>query len=85
VGKIDVIVADLHNPQAPQHIYDYCRNKGYKINLLVNNAGYAIAGSFDQTSMEGRGKVYPRFRDCRNCLEQVVYKRYAWKQQMEKS
>jgi short-subunit dehydrogenase len=55
-GKIDVIVADLHNPLAPQQIYDYCRNKGYKINLLVNNAGYAIAGSFDQTSMEDEEK-----------------------------
>ena len=55
-GKIDVIVADLHNPLSPQQIYDYCRNKGYKINLLVNNAGYAIAGSFDQTSMEDEEK-----------------------------
>ena len=55
-GKIHVIVADLHNPLAPQQIYDYCRNKGYKINLLVNNAGYAIAGSFDQTSMEDEEK-----------------------------
>jgi short-subunit dehydrogenase len=55
-GKIDVVAADLHNPLAPQIIYDYCSNKGYKINLLVNNAGYAIASPFDQTSMEDEEK-----------------------------
>jgi short-subunit dehydrogenase len=55
-GEIDVVAADLHNPLAPQVIYDYCSNKGYKISLLVNNAGYAIASPFDQTSMEDEEK-----------------------------
>jgi short-subunit dehydrogenase len=55
-GTVAVVVADLHNPHAPQDLYNHCVQKGFKINLLVNNAGYAIAGSFDQTPMEEEEK-----------------------------
>jgi len=55
-GTVAVVVADLHNPHAPQDLYNHCVKKGIKINLLVNNAGYAIAGSFDQTPMEEEEK-----------------------------
>lgn len=49
---VDIVVADLHDPSAPQALYDYCQLKGYEISLLVNNAGYAIPSSFDKTPME---------------------------------
>ena len=53
---IDTVVADLHDPLAPQVLYDYCHLNGLQISLLVNNAGYAIPSSFDQTPMEEEEK-----------------------------
>ena len=54
--SVEVVVADLHDPFAPEAIYNYCQKKERKINLLVNNAGYAIPTPFDQTSMEEEEK-----------------------------
>ena len=55
-ASVEVVVADLHDPLAPEAIYNYCQKKERKINLLVNNAGYAIPTPFDQTSMEEEEK-----------------------------
>ena len=55
-ASVEVVVADLHDPFAPEVIYNYCQKKELKINLLVNNAGYAIPTPFDQTSMEEEEK-----------------------------
>ncbi len=49
---VATLAADLHDPEAPQKIYAFCSENGYTINLLVNNAGYALAGAFHQTAME---------------------------------
>lgn len=49
-------VADLEDPKAPQAIYDYCKNQACFIELLVNNAGYAIPTPFHQTPMEAEEK-----------------------------
>ena len=46
------VTADLHDSEAPQKIYDFCKANQYSINLLVNNAGYALAGAFHETTME---------------------------------
>ena len=54
--SVEVIVADLHDPVAPQSIYTFCQKKGIEISLLVNNAGYAIPAPFDQTPMEEEEK-----------------------------
>ncbi|MDA7797589.1 SDR family NAD(P)-dependent oxidoreductase [Flavobacteriaceae bacterium] len=54
--SVETVVADLHDPLAPQALYDYCQQKGHEISLLVNNAGYAIPSSFDQTPMEEEEK-----------------------------
>lgn len=54
--SVETVVADLHDPLAPQALYDYCKQKGHEISLLVNNAGYAIPSSFDQTPMEEEEK-----------------------------
>ena len=50
--SVVTVVADLHDPEAPQKIYAFCTENGYTINLLVNNAGYGLAGAFHQTAME---------------------------------
>ena len=50
--KVDYISCDLINKEAPQQLYDFCNEKGYQIEMLVNNAGYSIPTSFDQTPME---------------------------------
>ena len=50
--KVDFISSDLSEKEAPQQLYDFCKNKEYQIEILVNNAGFAIPGSFDQTPME---------------------------------
>jgi short-subunit dehydrogenase len=41
-----VIAADLTDPFAPQKIYEQTRAESLSINLLVNNAGFALAGAF---------------------------------------
>lgn len=48
----DYITADLSEIDSPKKIYDYCEEKGYFINVLVNNAGYALPDHFHKTPME---------------------------------
>jgi len=50
--NVDYCVGDLEDPSTPQVLYDFCHQKGYKINLLVNNAGYALPTPFHETPME---------------------------------
>src|SRR4051794_9703562 len=40
------IVADLAQPDAPQHIVNELASKGLVIDFLVNNAGYGQPGSY---------------------------------------
>lgn len=42
--------ADLHNPQAPQDLFDKIESEGIKIDALVNNAGYGIPGFYHDTN-----------------------------------
>lgn len=41
-----VIVADLADPASPPRIHRELQARGVKVNLLVNNAGFALAGAF---------------------------------------
>lgn len=41
-----VLPADLTDPAAPQNIFDTCTARGWKIDHLVNNAGFGSQGSF---------------------------------------
>ena len=50
--KVHFISADLSEKEAPKQIYDFCKIKGYQVEILVNNAGFAIPTSFDQTPMD---------------------------------
>ena len=50
--KCDYISCDLSKIESPKEIYDYCNSKKYNINILVNNAGFALPDSFEKTPME---------------------------------
>lgn len=45
------IALDLAKPDAPQKLYDFCRNM--RIDFLINNAGFGLFGEFSETSLEG--------------------------------
>ena len=42
--------------ESPKNIYRFCKSKGYNIEILVNNAGYAIPDPFHITSMDEEEK-----------------------------
>ncbi len=44
-----VIAIDLSQPDAPQTIFNECRNLGLHVNYLVNNAGFGSYGPFLDT------------------------------------
>jgi short-subunit dehydrogenase len=48
--RTEVFAADLARPEAPQQIYEFTKEKGIAIDLLVNNAGFGQYGEF--TSVE---------------------------------
>ncbi|MDQ3073739.1 MAG: SDR family oxidoreductase [Bacteroidota bacterium] len=41
---------DLTAPASAESIYEFCRSSGYKVNMLINNAGRGFAGTFDASS-----------------------------------
>lgn len=52
VHRVSVVVlpADLSDPKAPQHLVDEINQRGLKVDVLVNNAGYGLPGTFLNTS-----------------------------------
>jgi hypothetical protein len=42
--RTEVFAADLANPDGPQQIYEFTRQKGIEIELLINNAGFGQYG-----------------------------------------
>src|SRR6202007_1664191 len=38
--KVEVVVADLADPKAPEAIFAFTQGKGIEIDLLINNAGF---------------------------------------------
>jgi len=48
--RTEVFIADLARPEAPQEIYDFTKQKGIEIDLLINNAGFGQYGEL--TAME---------------------------------
>ena len=53
---VNCIPADLSLRGSPEKIYKFCESKGYSIEILVNNAGYAIPDPFHITSMDEEEK-----------------------------
>jgi short-subunit dehydrogenase len=46
--KTDHLAIDLADPAAPAAIVAWMAEKNYQVNILVNNAGYGLSGSFDR-------------------------------------
>lgn len=46
------VIADLNDKNAPDYIYSESKNTGQKIDILINNAGFAVYGAFAETSVE---------------------------------
>jgi uncharacterized protein len=49
---VEVVVADLRQEDAAQMVYDAVQRQQRSIDLLINNAGVATYGSFDQQSLQ---------------------------------
>ena len=50
--ETDYLAIDLTHNNAIQSVLDFCMQKSYTINILVNNAGYGLSGAFDKYSLE---------------------------------
>ena len=51
--RVETIVIDLSRPEAAGEIYDTCRQNGWSIEYLINNAGFGGQGDFTRDrSME---------------------------------
>lgn len=49
--RVHVFAADLGRPDAPQAIFDFLHNENIPIEVLVNNAGFGLAGEFADTDL----------------------------------
>jgi hypothetical protein len=47
-----VVESDLSRPDAPVALFDAVRNQGLKIDVLINNAGFATYGRFDTLEID---------------------------------
>ena len=54
--KSDYIKCDLSEKDAPKMLYDFCESNDYQINILINNAGYALPDLFHISPMEDEEK-----------------------------
>ncbi len=50
--EADYVAADLSAPDAPQRLYGDVKAKGRTVDVLINNAGYAVYGKFQTTEWE---------------------------------
>ncbi len=49
---VDCLGIDLRESEAPAEVYAWCREKGYRVNTLINNAGFGRGGWFDDIPVE---------------------------------
>lgn len=50
--RCNYFVADLSKAEAAENIYHWCVGKNYPVNILVNNAGYGLSGSFESRPID---------------------------------
>jgi short-subunit dehydrogenase len=52
--SVDIFVIDLGGKDAVKEVYDFILTKGYRINVLINNAGYGLWGRFNELSLDSQ-------------------------------
>ena len=50
--KVVVLAKDLSKPNSPQEIFTQLEQQNINIDVLVNNAGYSVFGTFSQTELQ---------------------------------
>ncbi|RFM31680.1 SDR family NAD(P)-dependent oxidoreductase [Chitinophaga silvisoli] len=55
--QVEYIALDLSTPTAAGELFEWVREKRYNISILINNAGYAVWGDFDATSLDDQNKM----------------------------
>lgn len=50
--EIKYLAADLSEPSAAQRVFDWTKENGVAISILVNNAGYGLSGLFESYPLE---------------------------------
>jgi short-subunit dehydrogenase len=50
--QADYLAVDLSLANAAQQVFNFCKEKNYSIEILVNNAGYGLSGEFEKYSVE---------------------------------
>lgn len=50
--KVVVCAMDLSAPGQAQALYDFCRQHGYTVDFLINNAGYGDYAKFDASRLD---------------------------------
>jgi uncharacterized protein len=50
--EADYLATDLSQNNAASTVYNWCKEKQYSINILVNNAGYGLSGLFESHTIE---------------------------------
>jgi hypothetical protein len=55
--QVEVLVKDLTEPTATQEVFDAIKEKGFTIDLLINNAGFGDYGDFSERERERQIKI----------------------------
>lgn len=50
--EVVAVSLDLSKEDAPYKLYSFCKSKKIDIDVLINNAGFGVFGSFDTTPLE---------------------------------
>lgn len=50
--RSEIFEADLSRPEAPREIFDFTKEKGISVELLVNNAGFGQYGEFTSVELD---------------------------------
>lgn len=57
-ATVHIVAADLSEPDGAKAVYDFCKKKGIKISVLINNAGFGDLGAFAKSDLaKQRGMI----------------------------
>lgn len=51
-NEVHIFPADLSDSSTPQRLYNFCIEKNFPVNILINNAGYGLWGQFNALSLD---------------------------------